>query len=238
MMIYRLCSHDTLPSYPVCQFGPHPPPAVLPVAFMVILSFMSDFLTSVIVGLSHGAMGSPGTGICAWHIVGAQCVRLTWAELPTISDLTSPSTWLPVGGWHPLVTAADTARLAICRRGSWSPSWCWTSCAATASWRASASVARASPTASSSRSSGNGEPCGPWGGVWVWSHCACIRSPPLPLRICGGSRPVPLMCWALAFSSVTRESGTPLSAPPPREAQSALLPSACCNLHFSKNAVE
>lgn len=43
------------------------------------------------------------------------------------------------------------------RLASWTPIWCWTSCAATGSSRASESAARASPTAWSSRSSGRGE---------------------------------------------------------------------------------
>lgn len=73
---------------------------------------MSDFLTSVIISLSQGAVSSCRTGICAWRIVGAQCIRLTWVEPPTIFDSTSPSTWLPAG--RPRAAAADTAHLSGC----------------------------------------------------------------------------------------------------------------------------
>lgn len=43
------------------------------------------------------------------------------------------------------------------RPASWTPIWCWISCVATGFLKASGSVARASPTAWSSRSSGRGE---------------------------------------------------------------------------------
>lgn len=73
---------------------------------------------------------------------------------------------------------------ALRRRGSWTPGWCWTSCAVTAFWRASASVARAFPTASSSRSSGSGERHGVgWGQIWKPPplHSKLPSPPPLLL---------------------------------------------------------
>lgn len=42
-------------------------------------------------------------------------------------------------------------------QGSWTRSWCSTSCAATVCWRASGSAGRASPTASSTLSSNSGK---------------------------------------------------------------------------------
>lgn len=44
----------------------------------------------------------------------------------------------------------------VVRLENWTRTWCWTSFAATGSWRGSGSAARASPTGSSSRSSGRG----------------------------------------------------------------------------------
>lgn len=99
---------------------------------------------------------------------------------------------------------------ALHRRGSWTPGWCWTSCAVTAFWRASASVARAFPTASSSRSSGSGERHG-WGGARFGSRCIYIQSSPLPRRYfwagrgCGlgargGAGPLGEFLWLLSLS--------------------------------------
>lgn len=74
---------------------------------------------------------------------------------------------------------------------SWTRFWCWSSCAATGCWRASASAARASLTGLSSRSSASGEPTGPWGhgamGEWGWTgeqrwHRDVIPAPCFQLR--------------------------------------------------------
>lgn len=73
--------------------------------------------------------------------------------------------------WGLLLPAAPAAHcpLRLCSPESWTPFWCWSSCGATGSWKASESAARDSLTGSSSRSSANGEPTGAghgWGSGW------------------------------------------------------------------------